>query len=956
MKNTLTKLLLLAGVFFASSSYAQRINVPGGAPNYKPSVTNPAALPATGNATGDARVSKSNASIYIWDGAAWQGTAGGGAAAWGAIIGTLSNQTDLQTALGLKENTITATTSADYYRGDKTFQPFDAAAQAASISQVITNGVTTKAPSEDAVFDGLALKEPTITATTSADYYRGDKTFQPFNAAAQSAVVTQVITNGVTATAPSEDAVFDGLALKQSTSEKDANNGYAGLDAGGKIAISALPNTVMTFEGQWNANTNTPALADGVGNAGDVWRANVAGTTNFGSGAIAFNLGDWAVYNGTIWEYAANSNLVMSVNGQQGVVVLDTDDIAEGTNLYFTDARAIAAPITGFTSGAGALAATDTILQAINKLDGNIGAATTGNVYGMAGFNASGVLYSIPNSYHTDYNGFYTTIQIPVAGDVTYLNMGSAAGTGLGSVNGILLNNQIESTTNLTLIDLNNSAPVGDDFQGSRLFNTGNVFDGLTMQSVGNSGTFGGQLRLMEANNSGTGAGGILYNISNSGAMSGPFTGLQVSDSGNHTANSQAFNINKTGDTTGDANGIGLNMDGDTTGNVVAFTLGANANLVGGNFMGQNIYSSDVVTGSSTMVSISENGSSTNETGLNISLAGTASTSVVGANIDVSGATFAGQKTALQVQGGIFNSSSSVDTGDYTPGFFFNNNSLGGQLQIDSGSPLLATAGFGNNLGIVVNFDDDVTADNTIGAGNSIGYSINGFVNQITGATGKTFDTINYMFAGGSNPSGDGTIENLNFFRAAGLLNAGGNLTATNLRAFYVDPALDGSVTATNKWGFINASSTSENWFKKNVVVGGTTGLGEAGVELDVDGEARIRSLTTAGYVTTDATGHLTSVAIPGTPVSSNITANTTLSSATRYYFCDTSGGAFTVTLPAAASNDGVAFTVKHTTFGGANDVTVATGQTIDGEAGDTLTAGEGKTYISNGTAWFVSN
>lgn len=33
---------------------------------------------------------------------------------------------------------------------------------------------------------------------------------------------------------------------------------------------------------------------------------------------------------------------VASVNGQQGYVVLSTSDVGEGTNLYFTDARALA--------------------------------------------------------------------------------------------------------------------------------------------------------------------------------------------------------------------------------------------------------------------------------------------------------------------------------------------------------------------------------------------------------------------------------------------------------------------------------------------------------------------------------------------------------------------------------------------------------------------------------------
>lgn len=56
-----------------------------------------------------------------------------------------------------------------------------------------------------------------------------------------------------------------------------------------------------------------------------------------------------------------------------------TSDITEGSNLYFTNTRAysaaIAAPLTGYTSGAGTIAATDTILQAIQKLNGNFDAA-----------------------------------------------------------------------------------------------------------------------------------------------------------------------------------------------------------------------------------------------------------------------------------------------------------------------------------------------------------------------------------------------------------------------------------------------------------------------------------------------------------------------------------------------------------------------------------------------------
>jgi hypothetical protein len=49
-----------------------------------------------------------------------------------------------------------------------------------------------------------------------------------------------------------------------------------------------------------------------------------------------------------------------------------TTDLSEGTNLYFTDARSIASPLTGYVKGAGTVAATDSIIEAVEKLDGNL--------------------------------------------------------------------------------------------------------------------------------------------------------------------------------------------------------------------------------------------------------------------------------------------------------------------------------------------------------------------------------------------------------------------------------------------------------------------------------------------------------------------------------------------------------------------------------------------------------
>ena len=69
-------------------------------------------------------------------------------------------------------------------------------------------------------------------------------------------------------------------------------DGIPQLDGSGKILVSQLPNSVMEYKGTWNAATNTPTLANGTGNQGDVYLCNVAGTTDFGAGPITFFVGD----------------------------------------------------------------------------------------------------------------------------------------------------------------------------------------------------------------------------------------------------------------------------------------------------------------------------------------------------------------------------------------------------------------------------------------------------------------------------------------------------------------------------------------------------------------------------------------------------------------------------------------------------------------------------------------
>ncbi len=126
------------------------------------------------------------------------------------------------------------------------------------------------------------------------------------------------------------------------------------LQAFGKLQnqVNSLVGGVV-YKGTWNASTNNPLIQSGVGTKGWYYVVNVAGSTNI-DGITDWNVGDWIIFDGTAWQQVDNTDTVVSVNGQVGVVVLTTTNIAEGTNLYFTDSRARQAISLTTTGNSGA--------------------------------------------------------------------------------------------------------------------------------------------------------------------------------------------------------------------------------------------------------------------------------------------------------------------------------------------------------------------------------------------------------------------------------------------------------------------------------------------------------------------------------------------------------------------------------------------------------------------------
>jgi hypothetical protein len=107
------------------------------------------------------------------------------------------------------------------------------------------------------------------------------------------------------------------LRTTTGTSDGDTDMGvYSGAIISDNISQAAINQELetaienvplpLTFKGTWDANTNAPALASGVGTNGDVYIVSVSGATNL-DGITDWVITDWAVFNGTAWVKVDNS-------------------------------------------------------------------------------------------------------------------------------------------------------------------------------------------------------------------------------------------------------------------------------------------------------------------------------------------------------------------------------------------------------------------------------------------------------------------------------------------------------------------------------------------------------------------------------------------------------------------------------------------------------------------------
>jgi len=182
----------------------------------------------------------------------------------------------------------------------------------------------------------------------------------------------------------------------------------------------------LSYQGTWNASTNTPTLTSSSGTSNYYYVVSVSGSTNL-NGITDWVTGDWAIYNGTAWQKIDQTNLVISVAGRTGAVTLTTADIS-GLGTIATQAASNVSITGGSITGITDLAVAD----------GGTGASTAGDartnlglVIGTDVLSPSGSAANL-TSFPT-FNQNTTGTASNVTGTVAVLNGGTGATTTSGA-------------------------------------------------------------------------------------------------------------------------------------------------------------------------------------------------------------------------------------------------------------------------------------------------------------------------------------------------------------------------------------------------------------------------------------------------------------------------------------------------------------------------------------------
>ena len=142
----------------------------------------------------------------------------------------------------------------------------------------------------------------------------------------------------------------------------------------------------LSYQGTWNASTNTPTLTSSVGTTNYYYVVGTSGSTNL-NGITDWVAGDWAIFNGTVWQKIDQTNLVTSVNTKTGAVTLTYTDVNAIGSVTSTDGSVSVSTVSGVADLSVSVAAstTNVIVQVRNTTGATLTKGTAVYISGATG-------------------------------------------------------------------------------------------------------------------------------------------------------------------------------------------------------------------------------------------------------------------------------------------------------------------------------------------------------------------------------------------------------------------------------------------------------------------------------------------------------------------------------------------------------------------------------------------
>tara|TARA_R110000764_G_scaffold155099_1_gene242931 strand:- start:1597 stop:2649 length:1053 start_codon:yes stop_codon:yes gene_type:complete len=127
------------------------------------------------------------------------------------------------------------------------------------------------------------------------------------------------------------------MTIKQYGGVFGRNPTFNDVTIEGDLIINGEVFSGLDFQGSWNASTNSPALASSTGTKGEFYIVSVAGTTSL-DGITNWGIGDWALFNGSVWqriEGGADGNFVnLDVTGTSNLAsIAGTGNVVLGNTV-----------------------------------------------------------------------------------------------------------------------------------------------------------------------------------------------------------------------------------------------------------------------------------------------------------------------------------------------------------------------------------------------------------------------------------------------------------------------------------------------------------------------------------------------------------------------------------------------------------------------------------------------